>query len=538
MRRFFAIVYLLVSNVAFTQVIWENHRSEVYPYIYRMAQKGFIEVDDVIRPVSRQQIYTWLMELEKAPLSEVEKKELGFYLQEYTPFGFGDSSKLRFGKNDANGRWRLLSMGSKDFEMHVDPIISAGYVSGTAGSFRQVSNGGQFWGKAKRWGFQLYYRDYTETGSGIDAFRKESPEQGIVRIGEVKAKQQNFSEIRGHLSYSWKNGSLSFGKDQFLWGYGENGRTVLSDKAPSYAYLRFDYTPFKWMHFQQIHGWLNSNLVDTVRTYGTGSTGVFGDVRQIYRPKFLAQHSLTFIPIRGLSVAVGESAVYSDKWDPMFMIPFMLYKVYDNNRSGYNINAGSNGQLFAQVSSRNHLSKTHLYSTLFIDEIRISTLWNALKRRAQVGFNLGFSVTDVLLPYLTIGAEYTRVNPFVYQNFVPTQRYTHHDYFLGDWMGANADRALAFVKYTPIPKLRLLARVQQMRKGGEGTIAQQYFAEPQPSFLFDLQQKRTDVFFQANYEWLNNLYFNISLEWRSIKPTQGMATTQSLSQVGVSYGLR
>ncbi|MFN5761530.1 MAG: hypothetical protein ACK44U_05565, partial [Sphingobacteriales bacterium] len=126
-------------------------------------------------------------------------------------------------------------------------------------------------------------------------------EQGIVRIGEVKAKQQNFSEIRGHLSYSWKNGSLSFGKDQFLWGYGENGRTVLSDKAPSYAYLRFDYTPFKWMHFQQIHGWLNSNLVDTVRTYGTGSTGVFGDVRQIYRPKFLAQHSLTFIPIRGLS---------------------------------------------------------------------------------------------------------------------------------------------------------------------------------------------------------------------------------------------
>lgn len=538
MRGFFVLLLLLVSIGSFSQAIWENHRAEVYPYLSRMAQKGLIELDDVAKPLSREQIYFSLRALENASLSAIEKKELAFYLQEYKPLSFGDSGVFRFAKKDANGRWRFLSAGSKDFEVHVDPILSGGYISGTAGSFRQVSNGGQLWGKAKRWGFQVYYRDYTETGTGIDSFRKESSEQGIIRVGSVKAKQQNFSEIRGHLSYSWKKGSLSFGKDQFVWGYGENGRIVLGDKAPSYAYLRFDYRPFKWMHFQQIHGWLNSNIVDTVRTYGTGTVGVYDDVRVIYRPKFIAHHTLTLFPIKGLSVSVGESAIYSDKWDPMFMIPFMLYKVYDNNRSANNINAGSNGQIFAQISSRNHLPKTHIYSTLFIDEIRIGTLWNAQKRRAQLGFNLGFSTTDVLLPYLTVGAEYTRLNPFVYQNLIPTQHYTHHDHSLGDWMGANADRALAFVKYTPLPKLRLLARVQYLRKGGAGTVAQQYFAEPQPAFLFDLQKKRTDVFFQAGYEWLNNLYVNASVHFSALKPNGYSAQSQNLAQIGFSYGLK
>lgn len=539
MKRTVLFAILLFSvRMASAQAIWENHRHEVYPYLYRMAQKGLIEFNDVAKPLSRQDIYRSLAQLENASLSALEKKELAFYLQEFKPLIWGDSTSVRFAKKDANGRLRFLSIGSKDFEMHVDPLLSAGYVSGSAGSFRQVSNGVQFWGKAKRFGFQLYYRDVTETGTGIDTFRKESPEQGVVRIGNSSDRLQNFSDLRGHLSYSWKNGSISFGKDQFIWGYGENGRMVLSDRAPAYTYLRFDYRPFKWMHFQQIHGWLNSNIIDSARTYGTGTTGVYNDMRMIYRSKFLAHHAITFLPLKGLSVSLGESVVYSDKWDPVFMLPFMIYKIYDNNNSAYNINAGSNGQIFAQVSSRNHIPKTHLYTTLFIDEIRISTLWNAQKRRTQLGFNVGFTTTDVLLPYLTIGAEYTRINPFVYQNFVPTQNYTHHNHLLGDWMGANADRALAFVKYTPIPKLRLLARVQQFRKGGAGTIAQQYFAEPQPPFLFDFQKSRTDFFFQVGYEWVNNLYFNASLQLLKHKPAHGVVTTQSISQIGVSYGLR
>lgn len=535
----FILLSVLVLNQTFSQV-WENPKSEVYPYLYRLAQKGLIELNDLSRPLSRSQIYNWLNELDqkKEKLTSIEKTELEFYKQEYKPLQFQDKASIKFAKKDANGRWRLLSIGSKDFEVHVDPVVSAGYISGNTTNFRQVSNGAQLWGKAKNISFQVYYRDVTETGTGIDTFRKESPETGIIKIGPgTKPNAQNFSDLRGHISYNWKNGSISFGKDQFIWGYGENGRTVLSDKAPSYAYLRFDYRPFKWLQYQQIHGWLNSNIIDSNRSYPTGTAGTMDDIRLVYHPKFLAHHSVTITPAKGLSVAFGESMIYSDQFDAIYLIPVMLYKVYDNNKN-INLNSGSNGQIFGQLSSRNHIPKTHIYSTLFIDEIRISTLLNRVKRRTQLGFNLGINTTDLIVPYLTLGVEYTRINPFVYQNFIPTQNYTHNNYALGDWMGANSDRFLTFVKYNPLPKLRTMVRWQQTRKGAVGSIHDQYFAEPQPAFLSGFIKKRTDILFQVNYEWINNLYLNASLQWMQHQPHQKPKISEQIIQVGVSYGLR
>lgn len=540
MKRILFFAWTIFLSTTSIGQVWENHRSEVYPYLYRMAQKGLIEFNDVSRPLSRQQIYEWLdgLQQKNQQLTDIEKKELAFYLKEFKPLEFGDSTRIRFGAKDNNGRWRFLSLGSKHFELHLDPLVSAGYVSGNTTGFRQVSNGAQLWGRAGKISFQVYYRDVTETGTGIDTFRKESPETGIIKVGPgTKPNAQNFSDLRGHIAYNWKNGSISFGKDQFLWGYGENGRMVMSDKAPSFAYLRFDYRPFKWLHYQQIHGSLGSNIIDSSRSYPTGTTGTMDDIRLVYHPKFIAHHSITLMPRKGWTLSFGESMIYSDQFDPVYLIPIMLYKVYDNNKS-VNLNAGSNGQIFGQISSRNHLPKTHLYSTVFIDEIRLSTLLDSEKRRTQIGVNLGFNTTDFILPYLTIGAEYTRINPFVYQNFIPTQHYTQRNYLLGDWMGANSDRLLAFIKYTPAPRIRTMIRLQHIRKGASGSIHDQYFAEPQNAFLSDFIKKRTDLFFGVNYEWTNNLYFNASLQVLRHQPHLKPTSTEQIIQIGVSYGLR
>lgn len=250
------VSYLLLSvltaftflHTASSQVVWENHRSEVYPYLYRMAQKGLVEFNDIIRPVSRQHIFEQLETLsgKTDQLSEREKQELNFYLQEYRPLTQSDTATAvtHLLRKDANKRWRAFSVVTKDFQLHADPILSAGGVSIGDNSFRQVSNGLQFWGTAKRWGFQFYYRDITESGTGMQAFREESPETGIIRVGTSGQQQQNHSEIRANISYAWKKSSLSLGKDQYLWGYGENGRIVNSDKSPSFTYLRWDYQPY------------------------------------------------------------------------------------------------------------------------------------------------------------------------------------------------------------------------------------------------------------------------------------------------------
>ena len=47
------------------QTVWENPETPVMGYLQRMAQKGKIDLQDIIQPISRKQIETALLELEK-----------------------------------------------------------------------------------------------------------------------------------------------------------------------------------------------------------------------------------------------------------------------------------------------------------------------------------------------------------------------------------------------------------------------------------------------------------------------------------------
>jgi hypothetical protein len=551
-RKFFLIILVvtgLAGGKSYSQMVLENYRNEIYNYLSRMAQKGLITFHDVSRPVDRNYLSACLQQLETQgqQLSSVEKKELSFYLQEYgdttsvlSPFK--DSSRVSFFKNDARRRWRAFQAGNKDFLINVDPIIQGGIVSSGGGNhYTHKSIGVQLSGQiGKHIGFQFYGNDITESrgANSPDSFLYHTPATGFISSTDTGNHQTlNYSDVRAGIGYSWKNGSISLGQDYLLWGYGENGRIVLSDKSPAYPYIRLDYQPFPWLQFQYIHAWLNSDIIDSTRSYGYGNT-VYGGKRTIYVPKFMAMHSITVQPTKGLDLSLGESIIYSDRLNIGYFIPVMFFKLYDNLTHNNSVTAGDNGQFFFQVSSRNMLKNTHLYATLLVDEISIAQIFNKDKSRNQIGFNIGGSVTDVFIPYLTLGAEYTRVNPFVYDNLNPAQTYTNHGFSLGDWMGNNFDRWIVSAKYTPLPKLKCLLRYQYIRKGGAGTPEEEYFSQPQPPFLFDYQYVQKELFFNLSYQWLNNLYFNASASsvQQDSKITGGQLSTHTYN-FGISYGL-
>jgi predicted porin len=109
---------------------------------------------------------------------------------------------------------------------------------------------------------------------------------------------------------------------------------------------------------------------------------------------------------------------------------------------------------------------------------------------------------------------------------------------MGDWMGNNADRWIASVKYTPIPKLKCMLRYQVLRKGSNGTIDQQYFQEPQPPFLFGLLTKQQEWHFQCSYEWLNKLSFTGYYQSAHINDIVNSTSKQDNSfSLGIRYGL-
>ena len=372
----------------------------------------------------------------------------------------------------------------------------------------------QLWvGLGKRWGFQAYYRDITEDGDGLDQTRQFTPANGLVLATTPTPTSLNYSDVRVAVNYQWNSGLITIGKEQFVYGYGAGGQIIHSTKAPSYPYIRLNQKVLPWMQFEYLHGVLHSGMIDTANSYRTVNLGVFGGQRFKIIPKYYVSHSLKMRIAKGLHVAVGESVVYSDKIQPGYWLPIMFFKAWDQYVAGNNINAGSNTQLFVQVSSRNHVPYTHLYGSLFIDEIRPTVMLNPDKSRNQVAFNLGASVTDLpMLPYWTFNVDYTRLNPFVYQNLFPAQEYTNNGFLMGDWMGSNADRYLIEIKYTPLPRLRLSVRQERIRKGGKGTTEQQYFATPQPRFLNDLQFKQWTTTARAVYEWKNNVYLHIQFQ--------------------------
>ncbi len=514
------------------QNIWENPNSQVYGYLNRMAQKGLIQLNDLIKPINRVDIQFALNELtsKTEQLTPIEKLELNFYLQEYKPLKTNDST-LQIIKKDKNNRWRFFNVVNSNFELHADPVIGINRISTDNKNTNQLSSGFEIWGsigKNKNWGYQVYYRDYTEAGNIISNNLNASPLPGRILVGAQNTTSINYSDIRASLNYRFKNGNISIGKDNLQWGYGENGHIVLSNKVPSYPYIRLDYNPTKWLSFNYTHAWLNSNITDSSLSYLNNSGRLENDKRILFVQKFMATHSIQITPIKGLSLAIGESIIYSDKMDPGFLIPVNLFKFYDNNRSNYLIEAGSNGQYFFSINSRNQIKNTHLYGTLFIDEIKVSALFNNKEKRNQLGYTLGASITDVFIPYLTIGAEYTRVNPFVYNNLIQAQTYTSYGFNLGDWMGNNFDRTILYARYNPLPKLQLYGRIQIIRKGGNGSIYEQYVMQPQPAFLNNIQFNRTDWLLQVRYEWMNNLYLNGALQ---------KFQNRNIYQLGISFGL-
>ena len=509
----------------------QSHQTTVIDFLSRMAQKGKIEFNDFIKPVDRKIIFQKLEELQnQKDLSIIEKEELwffinGFFLENPKIETIGNNKSPQFFsfkklKLNPSAQQHLITYKDSNFGIIVDPVVNLNIQSRNSKSNTIMGSGFQLMSYAgKRIGFQLSFMDINEQGR-YDSLRLENELPGFVRKETTNPKILNYSQMNATLSFRLNKGMITVGQDQNVMGYGKYGNIVLSDKAPAYPFYALNYQPSAWLKINYMHAWLQSGVLDTRATYDLNNK-VYGGVRQQYLPKFFATHSVEIAPMKGLKINVGESIVYSEKEQLAYMLPVTFFKAFDNQKYPDNILSGSNGQFFFGFSSRNQVHNTHFYGQWMIDEIRLGSAFDAGKSRNQLGYQLGASVTDLFLPYLTLNAEYTRLNPFMYRNFIAAQNYSNANYSLGDWMGANADRVYLSANYHPKANLSLEAFAFILGKNGEASIETQYFAVPQPKFGFDPQYKRTKMGLNAQYQLWNNLILNFSYANTFQKPTIG-----------------
>lgn len=529
----------MVSST-FSQVVYEPLHRDVYNFLARLSQKGIIEFHDEIRPLSRKYIaekLMWVHQKRHTKLTSLEFDELKFFLKDYyhenpafysprvwnctepilskQDFSQDDQMKKdeRVGKHldylgyDPAGRWRFFSYGSDLFKFNASLIL--GYEIGSIDNEKTTHlwNGIYTYGYISDFlGVSFDFRDNTENGTTIDKDKRFSPVTGVnersnYTIVNYPADKIEYSEAKGMIATDWDWGTIAVGKDFLEWGYGDNGLMVISQKPPSYPFIRLDVYPVDWLSFNYFHGWLASDVIDSTDIYYSE----IGGPRFSFREKFIASHTLTLRPFKGLDVSLGESIVYSDKLEILYLIPVTFFRLADHYLSRQHNSAGNNAQFFASVSSRGHLKNTHLYSTLFIDEITLNGLFDSQSQRNQIGFTLGASVTDLPINNLTAKLEYSKIYPYAYDHFISTTTYESASYTLGHWMGNNADQVYASLKYRFLRGLEAKVWARYIRQGEKGDPDGQY-EQPQPPFLFGLITNHTYLGASVKFEFIHELF--------------------------------
>ena len=385
------------------------------------------------------------------------------------------------------------------FTFSVRPILGITYMVNENGSAIHKYWGGSMFGYIGRnFGFYANLRDNNES-VGL-----EYPEYFTLRQGQIykpgSKSGVDFSEMKGGIVASWNWGSFGLVKDRPMWGNNYHGANIFSGKAPSFPYIQLHLNPVKWFDFTYFHGWLNSNVIDSSRSYYSGNT-----YRVVYRNKFLAANMFTFIPWRGLNLSFGNSIVYSDNGvQPAFLIPFMFFNSIDATSSDVNNDAGQNSQIFFDLSSR-QIRHLHLWVTLFIDELKVSRILDP-ETLNWTSWKAGFRVSNFPLQNLSFTAEWTKTNPITYKHYIPATTFASNEYCLGHYLRDNSQEIYLAFAYKPVRGLYINLSYNLAQHGDEYVDDRSYDYNTL-GFMKNKTWQNSEVAVSARYEYTGNSYF-------------------------------
>lgn len=562
------IIYFLLIiffvNSTFSQSIYEPIEADIHSYLDRMNIKGVINLDTETKPYTRVYIAEKLIELlqNKTLLNTVEKKELEWYLSEYYyELSKLDHSfaKLRSKDVDLNSqlfnvtkfsainsnpspRWRVFSYTDSLFQLQISPVAGYGlkWIGNENGYFHTIGIRA-FGSYGDNFGAYLHFTDNGEY-DGIEKVNNFlNEEKGRETINAQKANGIEYSDIRGSISYDWNWGNISFIKDYFTWGNGYFGNIILSDKAPSYPQLRFVLKPVDWFRFYYTHGWLTSNVIDSLRSQF--NYGLYDSDAAVFVPKYYVANLFVFEPSESIELMIGNSAVYSgDNIRAEFFIPFMFFKYLDRDLGKGSVE-DANGQLHFGVNYR-PADKLFLYGNILFDVIEIQKTIDADNPNNWFGFTLGSKLVNLPVDNLDFTLEYTRINPWVYEHKDTTTTYKHLDYPLGHWIGQNADLFRVQIDYKFMRPLQFSIYYQRFRKGGIKDISQAYGGDESEEFLYGPLRKENTIGINIKYNPFHEVYLTANYKYTDITDEDPLRTPEF--QLGsnhnfsifLSYGFR
>lgn len=512
MKRFLLSLLLIffVLNHSFSQEVYQNlTNTNIYEFIDELANNGVISLNSVIKPYSRILIAKKLQEAseKKNQLTKRQQYEVAFYLLDFGKELNGFETTDFIGKNlilknkpSFKKRIDLFYFKDSLFTFTVNPVMGISYFSNEKGTNYHRWNGAEAIATiGSHWGFYASLRDNHESKILSKNTYLTQQTGGTFKLDSKCGG--DYEEMKGGITYSWKWGSVGLVKDNISWGNNYNGANIISTRAPSFPLLKFHANPVKWFDFNYMHGWLVSRVIDSLRTYSYS----YGN-RIVYHEKYIAANMFTFTPFKRLNISLGNSIIYSDMGiQPGFLIPVMFFKAVDHSQNGMNNYAGQNAQMFFDISSR-QINHIHLYSSIFVDEVHISNMWDKQNQTNFFSFKGGIAVSDLFLNNVTLICEYTRTNPLVYKHFIPTTTFASNLYTIGNYLKDNAEEYFFSLQYKPIRGLYFELSYLYAKKGPDYPYTNIGHSGLGLPFMSEVDWSEKNITFRASYEAFNDIF--------------------------------
>lgn len=520
----FFILPLFIQTLLHSQETLKSSNLNIYDFLESMRCKGIVDFNSELKPTNK----IFLAELIFKVDSQKEKlDDLEYDLLKKHKIYFEPELKILADSANAdysnflrtNNRLRLFEYFSKDFSFYADPVFEVGVGSYYDKSLLIRRNGFSVYGYVlENWNYYLNFFDNEERGENLDKSKRFTRLSGISLTKE-KQRSFEYDEVTAGITYFWSNGSVSISKDYLSFGSGNFSKIILSDKAPPFPFIRFDYKPVDWLRFFYFHGFLQSNVADS-NTFRYNSVPGRTSISEV--PKFIAFHSLSFFPTDELSFSLGESIVYSERLQPIYFIPVMFFRVADHYLGTDNASATGNAQLFSDFSYLNRAIQTKFYFSLFIDELSLNNLFEG-KNLSAIGFTVG-SESYKILPQTKFFIEYSRVNPFVYMNSVDAQLYSNDGFKMGHWIESNADVISLGIKKNFTSSFNAEVNVWYFRKGKTEEPTEQY-SSPYPDFLYGSKRFEKGIELNLKYIPLMPVILGMNYTYTDISDEESGRTT-------------
>lgn len=506
------LIFIAIGSSVAAQVVYQDlQKTSIYNFLDELANLQLIQINSAVKPYSRAFIAGKLAEIDPQSLNERQKNELAFFFKDY--------NKELLKHKDFDKRIDLFYYTDSLFSITVNPIFGAKFQTNENDSYWSRYSGGEFFGTIGKFGFYANLRDHVSS----DVIQNDlylNKDQGNVYKGSG-----DFSEFKGGLSYGWEWGSVGLIKDRLTIGNNNFGANIISNKAPSFARIELKIKPTEWLELNYFHGFLSSQVLDSSRSYVAGV-----QERKIFVRKYIASNLFTITPFNNFNFSIGNSIVYSDNFEPAFLIPFAFFKSIDHAiYAGGGNYGGGNSQIFVDVSSRN-LKGYHIYSTLFVDEISFSRFWDKDEHSNFLSWKLGVQRSNLFNKNITLTAEYTRTNPITYKHFVNTTTYESNNYNLGHQLRDNAQEFTFKIDYKPLANLCINTSIIMAKKGEEYNYVGTDESVWGLPFIEDTKWKSNSFQLNVNYEIVNDVIFFLGYEIRTVSGSDMNLYTNSLYQ--------